>query len=67
MSDIHRDLPFSAEYAKSNRAGCKSCGENIAKDSLRLAVMVQVSRAASQYSVGRFFLHQKSEISNTSL
>ena len=38
----HVDFPFSAEYAKSNRAGCKSCGDNIAKDSLRLAVMVQV-------------------------
>ena len=43
MTDHHADLPFSAEYAKSNRAGCKSCGDNIEKDSLRLAVMVQVS------------------------
>jgi len=42
MSDHHADLPFSAEYAKSNRASCKSCGDNIAKDTLRLAIMVQV-------------------------
>lgn len=35
-------LPYYAEYAKSGRAGCKGCKENIAKDSLRLAVMVQV-------------------------
>ena len=45
MSDHHAvpaDLPFSAEYAKSNRAMCKACGDNIAKDTLRLAVMVQV-------------------------
>ena len=42
MSDHHVDLPFSAEYAKSNRAGCKACGDNIGKDTLRLAIMVQV-------------------------
>jgi len=36
------DLPFKAEYAKSNRSSCKMCRDNIAKDSLRLAKMVQV-------------------------
>ena len=36
------ELPFQAEYARSGRAGCKSCGKLIGKDSLRLAVMVQV-------------------------
>ncbi|KAK7070987.1 Poly [ADP-ribose] polymerase 1 [Halocaridina rubra] len=35
------DLPYSAEYAKSGRASCRGCKGNIAKDSLRLAVMVQ--------------------------
>ena len=40
MSD---DLPYRAEYAKSGRASCKGCKTSIAKDSLRLAVMVQVS------------------------
>jgi len=35
------DLPFKAEYAKSNRSSCKMCRDNIAKDSLRLAKMVQ--------------------------
>ncbi|KAK2567464.1 Poly [ADP-ribose] polymerase [Acropora cervicornis] len=35
------DLPFKAEYAKSNRSSCKLCRENIAKDSLRVAKMVQ--------------------------
>ncbi|KAG8225244.1 hypothetical protein J437_LFUL008781, partial [Ladona fulva] len=35
------DLPYRAEYAKSGRASCKSCKGSIAKDSLRLAVMVQ--------------------------
>ena len=43
-ADHHRDLPFSAEYAKSSRAGCKACGDNIEKDTLRLAVMVQVMK-----------------------
>ena len=38
------DLPFKAEYAKSNRSSCKSCKDNISKDSLRLAKMVQVRR-----------------------
>lgn len=36
-------LPYRVEYAKSGRAGCKRCKEPIAKDSVRLAVMVQVS------------------------
>ncbi|XP_020837799.1 poly [ADP-ribose] polymerase 1 isoform X1 [Phascolarctos cinereus] len=35
------DKPYRAEYAKSGRASCKKCGESIAKDSLRLAIMVQ--------------------------
>ena len=35
------DLPFQSEYAKSGRAGCKLCSGSIAKDSLRLAIMVQ--------------------------
>ncbi|XP_053163184.1 poly [ADP-ribose] polymerase 1 [Hemicordylus capensis] len=32
---------YRAEYAKSGRASCKKCGDNIAKESLRLAIMVQ--------------------------
>lgn len=39
MSD---DLPYRAEYAKSGRASCKGCRSPIAKESLRLAAMVQV-------------------------
>uniref|UniRef100_A0AAY4BAQ7 Poly [ADP-ribose] polymerase n=1 Tax=Denticeps clupeoides TaxID=299321 RepID=A0AAY4BAQ7_9TELE len=35
------DKQFKAEYAKSGRASCKKCKENIAKDSLRMAFMVQ--------------------------
>lgn len=37
------DLPFLAEYAKSNRSSCKTCKDTIPKDALRLARMVQVS------------------------
>lgn len=36
------DLPFKVEYAKSGRASCRGCKQPIAKDTLRLAVMVQV-------------------------
>ncbi|XP_030854208.1 poly [ADP-ribose] polymerase 1 [Strongylocentrotus purpuratus] len=36
-----KDLPFRVEYAKSNRASCKSCRNKIDKESLRLAKMVQ--------------------------
>ncbi|XP_053315053.1 poly [ADP-ribose] polymerase 1 [Spea bombifrons] len=32
---------YRAEYAKSGRASCKKCGDNIGKESLRLAIMVQ--------------------------
>ncbi|XP_055949557.1 poly [ADP-ribose] polymerase 1-like [Argiope bruennichi] len=35
------DLPFAVEYAKSGRASCKKCKQNIAKDALRMAIMVQ--------------------------
>uniref|UniRef100_A0AAQ4RBD5 Poly [ADP-ribose] polymerase n=1 Tax=Gasterosteus aculeatus aculeatus TaxID=481459 RepID=A0AAQ4RBD5_GASAC len=35
------DKLYKAEYAKSGRASCKKCKENIAKDSLRMAIMVQ--------------------------
>ena len=37
-----RDYPYKAEYAKSGRAACKLCRITIDKDTLRLAVMVQV-------------------------
>lgn len=43
MAD-HHDLGFKAEYAKSGRAACKGCKNNIGQDTLRLAVMVQVWR-----------------------
>lgn len=36
------ELPYKAEYAKSGRAACKGCKTPISKDTLRLAVMVQV-------------------------
>ena len=42
MAD-HHDADFKAEYAKSSRASCKMCSRLINKDSLRLAIMVQVS------------------------
>uniref|UniRef100_A0A671N0C0 Poly [ADP-ribose] polymerase n=1 Tax=Sinocyclocheilus anshuiensis TaxID=1608454 RepID=A0A671N0C0_9TELE len=35
------DKLYKAEYAKSGRLSCKKCKENIAKDSLRMAIMVQ--------------------------
>lgn len=35
------DKLYRAEYAKSGRASCKKCGDNIAKQMLRLAIMVQ--------------------------
>ncbi|KAJ3607121.1 hypothetical protein NHX12_026635 [Muraenolepis orangiensis] len=41
MGDSNEDKLYKAEYAKSGRASCKKCKENIAKDSLRMAIMVQ--------------------------
>lgn len=37
------DPLFKAEYAKSNRAGCKKCKSKIDKDTLRIAAMIQVN------------------------
>lgn len=44
MSESQNDKLYKAEYAKSGRASCKKCKENIAKDSLRMAIMVQVTQ-----------------------
>ncbi|XP_069464784.1 poly [ADP-ribose] polymerase 1 [Ambystoma mexicanum] len=41
MADSSADKLYRAEYAKSGRASCKKCGDNIAKESLRVAIMVQ--------------------------
>ncbi|XP_007253978.3 poly [ADP-ribose] polymerase 1 [Astyanax mexicanus] len=41
MADAQDDKRYKAEYAKSGRASCKKCKDNIAKDSLRMAIMVQ--------------------------
>ena len=42
LSNMEEELPFKVEYAKSGRASCRGCKQNIGKDTLRLAVMVQV-------------------------
>lgn len=47
MADSQEDKLYKAEYAKSGRASCKKCKENIAKDSLRMAIMVQVKAVGS--------------------
>ncbi|XP_057679588.1 poly [ADP-ribose] polymerase 1-like [Corythoichthys intestinalis] len=41
MVDSQEDKLYMVEYAKSDRASCKKCKENIARDSLRMAIMVQ--------------------------
>lgn len=44
------DCPYRVEYAKSNRSKCKLCKENIEKDHLRLAVMIQVRLICSLHT-----------------
>lgn len=41
LNSVEMDLPYRAEYSKSGRASCRGCKSQIAKDILRLAVMVQ--------------------------
>uniref|UniRef100_A0A3B3BP24 PARP-type domain-containing protein n=1 Tax=Oryzias melastigma TaxID=30732 RepID=A0A3B3BP24_ORYME len=41
MADSQNDKLFRAEYAKSGQASCKKCKEKIAKESLRMAIVVQ--------------------------
>ena len=48
---------FKAEYAKSGRASCKGCKGTISQDSLRLAVMVQVSSAPLNFFIHSFILY----------
>ncbi|CAF1225824.1 unnamed protein product [Rotaria sp. Silwood1] len=50
---------FQAEYAKSDRSTCKGCYSTIAKDTLRLAIMVQSpsfdGKIPTWYHMGCFF------------
>ncbi|XP_043962517.1 poly [ADP-ribose] polymerase 1 [Gambusia affinis] len=41
MAENQEEKLYKAEYAKSGRASCKKCKDSIAKDSLRMAIMVQ--------------------------
>ena len=54
MSEEISDLPFRAEYSKSNRAACKMCKEKIDKGVLRLAVMVKVNIFKIYFFVWKF-------------
>lgn len=45
------DRLYRVEYAKSGRASCKKCGDSIAKDSLRMAIMVQVRARGAGYTL----------------
>ncbi|XP_047097726.1 LOW QUALITY PROTEIN: poly [ADP-ribose] polymerase [Schistocerca piceifrons] len=57
------ELPYRAEYAKSGRASCKGCKSPIAKDTLRLAVMVQSpvfdGKQPNWYHFACFFVKQR--------
>lgn len=52
------DLPYRAEYAKSNRSSCKGCKSKIEKDHLRLAVMVQVRRKSLLHVTAGYRLYK---------
>ncbi|XP_034248574.1 poly [ADP-ribose] polymerase [Thrips palmi] len=52
---MDEDLPYRAEYAKSARASCKTCKGPIAKDVLRLAVLVQSSRFDGKMTLWHHF------------
>uniref|UniRef100_A0A182R0F8 Poly [ADP-ribose] polymerase n=1 Tax=Anopheles farauti TaxID=69004 RepID=A0A182R0F8_9DIPT len=56
-------LPFLAEYSKSNRASCRLCKQKISKDVLRLAAMVQSAmydgKVAQWYHEDCFFKKQR--------
>lgn len=40
---MEEPLPYKCEYAKSDRSTCFGCDTLIPEDSLRIALMVQVS------------------------
>ncbi|KFB53220.1 AGAP003230-PA-like protein [Anopheles sinensis] len=58
-----QQLPFLAEYSKSNRASCRLCKQKIDKDVLRLAAMVQSpmhdSKIPQWYHEDCFFKKQR--------
>ncbi|XP_030371333.1 poly [ADP-ribose] polymerase [Scaptodrosophila lebanonensis] len=59
------DLPYMVEYAKSGRASCKGCKNNIPKESLRLAALVQSAfhdgKVPQWYHKDCFFKKQRPE------
>lgn len=52
MADSQNDKLFRAEYAKSGQASCKKCKEKIAKESLRMAIVVQVAAVQETFEGG---------------
>ena len=59
----HVEYPWKAEYAKSSRAGCKTCKGNIMKESLRIAKMVQVKWQAVSWKLSSKY----NDLTNTKL
>uniref|UniRef100_A0A1A9WQP6 Poly [ADP-ribose] polymerase n=1 Tax=Glossina brevipalpis TaxID=37001 RepID=A0A1A9WQP6_9MUSC len=57
------ELPFKTEYAKTGRANCKGCKNNIAQGSLRIAAMVQSAfhdgKQANWFHESCFFKKQR--------
>ncbi|GFS80273.1 poly polymerase 1 [Nephila pilipes] len=66
---MNEDLPFAIEYAKSGRASCRKCKENIAKDTVRMAIMVQShlydGKMAMWHHLACFF-KKKNKLTSTS-
>lgn len=46
-----KEFPYRVEYAKSDRSSCKICKNKIAKDSLRIATVVQVRKKITHFII----------------
>ncbi|XP_012286246.1 poly [ADP-ribose] polymerase [Orussus abietinus] len=62
------DFPYRVEYSKSSRASCQACKNQIAKETLRLAVIVQSpfhdGKIPKWYHAKCFFLKQRPQSTN---
>ncbi|XP_076286203.1 poly-(ADP-ribose) polymerase [Lasioglossum baleicum] len=60
---MNPDLPYCVDYAKSSRSSCQNCKKPIAKETLRLAVVVQSpvhdSKVPRWYHAACFFVKQR--------
>lgn len=56
MEQLPPPFPYRAEYAPTNQARCKGCGEKIEKNELRIAAFVPVRKTFKEIQFGNLII-----------